>query len=295
MKPTKSSPTSNQLGDLMNPSDYIKKLSNEDHSASFEQLPELINTTTTSTPVSNSWKPVYKIAASFILVCLTFVACSLPVQQEEEVGYMIKGVTTTQVSDFKTKLKASSGIELEQVSVSAIIHEEIGQDAQLLSEVIMVLPEADLELAEQRKQALSGIASFQSLEILPIEETVERPLYEAALKSVDLHVDKSLSNAQLAARINFFLQEHADSDIKANLDVDEEGKRVVRLYLTRLIKAADIEGNINIKRSIEGLARDVVPKDKSQHLNLSKEELLELKRKEILRLEQIKKAHEKDN
>lgn len=295
MKRPKLSQTSNLSDKLMNPSEHFNHLKNEDHSASFDQLPTLMNTREATS--SNGWRPIYKVAATFLITCLTFVACSLPVQQEEEIGYMIKGVSTTPVKVIKGKIGANGqadiGINPDQLSINNIVHEEVGKDPQTLSEVIMVLPEANLELAKEKKQALNQLADFRSLEILPIEETVERPLYEAALNKVDLLVDKSLSDVVVAARINEFLHANSQSDIKANLDVNEEGERVVKLYLN-LAKNLKVDESTNVKRSLERLIIDVTAHEKKQkkHVDMSKEELLKLKQLEIQRKKELQ---EKDN
>lgn len=275
MKPTKLLTKSNPLGDSMNLSEAFNQLKKQEHDASFENLGEWLDQ---NHKKPKTMKNIYKIAASFVLATMILIACTVPVQQEEEIGYMIKGMASPEAMNLKFKFAAIPELDPSQISVHRVLHEEIGKDnAQEFTEVVMILPEANYKAAEDKKAALSGVFDFQSLEILPIEETIERTFFESALHKLEFKVDSKLSDAKVATRINTFLHENSSSKGDAKVKIDENGNR----YVVLEVGFAE-NSNIETKRSIEDLAIDLAPEgNKLMHKDISEEEILKLKEKEV--------------
>lgn len=284
MKPLMLSTKLNFLGEDMKQSKAFENLKEHDHSASFDGLGEWLDR---NHKKSNTMKNIYKIASSFIFAILILIACTVPVEHEEEIGYMIKGMAAPDAINLKTKLTEIPGLDPAQVSVHQVVHEEIGKGkAEKLTEVIMVLPEANYQAALDKRNALSGVFEFQSIEILPIEETIERTFFDAALQTMELKVDKSLSDGKVLTRINAFLHENSSTKANARIQIDEQGNRFVILEV-----GLDKNTAFGTKTSIEELAKDLTPKDhRVIHENMSELEILELKQKE---LEKIREQQEK--
>lgn len=281
----------------MNLPDAFNQLKNTKHDSSFENLGEWLGQNTSK---PKKMKSLYKIAASLTLTALIFIACSIPVQQEEEIGYMIKGYIETEITvDLRTQLADAAAVKLTQLNANTVLHEEeqeieIVDQAennftQSMAEIVLILPDADINLANEKKNSMAAKFDFHSIEVLPIEETVERPFYEAALHNLDIKVGKELSEEQVVERINTFLHENSSSNGRAKISLDEQGNRFVEI-------AVDLSGdNHQVKRTVERLYNELVPNHaKEMRDNMTKEELMELKQKEIDKAK-AKKAQLKEN
>lgn len=275
MRPLKLSTKSNPLGDSMNLPEAFDQFKHQKHDVSFQDLGTWLDQ---NHQKPKNMKNIYKIAASFIFATMILIACTVPVQQEEEIGYMIKGIASADATNLKSKFADISELDPSQVSVHRVLHEEIGKEkAQEFTEVVMVLPEANYKVAEAKKAALSGIFDFQSIEILPIEETVERTLVESALHKLEFNVDEKISDTKVAALINRFLHENSNAKAYAFVKVDENGKKYVELEV-----GLDENSTLDTKHSMERLVNELTPEgNEHRHLNMSEEEVLELKEKEI--------------
>lgn len=292
MKPLKLSKKLNPLGDIMNLPEAFDQLKNTKHNSSFENLGDWLENNNAK---PRKMKSLYKVAASLIFTTLILIACTVPVQHEEEIGYMIKGIATSESVSLKSKFAQFPNLDPSQISISEIILEEIGEGkekSERLEEIVMILPEANYNAAEEKKEALSGMFNFKSLEILPIEETVERTVFESALHSFDLKVKEEITEEEIAVSINKFLHENSNNKGKANLKTDKEGNRIVEISL---IDATDNVNDFEInyepngdshyrtKKSIENLYNDLSPERPASERtkNISAEEVKALKLREI--------------
>ena len=294
----------------MNLPEAFDQLKNTKHDTSFENLGEWLENNNSK---PRKMKSLYKIAASLIFATLILIACTVPVQHEEEIGYMIKGIAPAM--DTKSKINLAPrfqevGLDLSQVSISQVLieHELTGEtNGDKLTEVVMILPNADYSAAENKKAALSGLFEFQSLKILPIEETVERTVFESALHTFDLKVKKEFTEEEISIRINRFIHEnsermHGDAKIKT----DKEGNRYVELSL---IDATDKVNDFEIKyepngsthyqtkKSIESLYNDLSEERPAseQTKNMTEEEIQALKLREIKKQEMKKQKDQMNN
>ena len=262
----------------MNLNESIQKLKETDHSSSFEQVEGWLASSKKSTRTF----PVYKVAASFILLCFITIACSVPVSHDEEIGYVIKGTAPQEAApspeynfrfDVKTKFE-QAGINPSQVSVQQVLHEEPGKDPVEKMEVIMAFPDANRSLAEQKMASLSKVFNFERVEILPIEETVERTLFESALQTFDIRVKKEYEEVEVAAKINTFLHENSSFGGEVEIKIDENGNRYVEIEIP-MDKSMDPGGT---KSAIENLYLELNPEHNTfVEEELTEEEIIELK------------------
>ncbi len=279
MKPQKLSTKSNPLGDSMNLSEAFNQLKKEEHEASFDGLGNWLDQ---QSKKPKTMKNIYKIAASFILATMILIACTVPVEQEEEIGYMIKGLASTESVDLKSKLFQIPDLDPSLISVHQILHEQMGNEKiEELSEIMMVLAEANYEEAKEMSKTLEGVFNFKSINILPIEEKVDRTIYQSVLRSFDVKVDDGITEDKLVARINSFIHEHSSEVSEAQIKEDKDGNRYVAFSIN-----SGTEANIEIKRSVESLYNDLTPKVIIKNLDPEKQE--ELKQAEILKLKEIK-------
>ncbi|GAB5410428.1 MAG: hypothetical protein BalsKO_27930 [Balneolaceae bacterium] len=279
----------------MNLQEAFNQLKEHKHNTSFDGLGEWLDQ---NTQKPKTMKNIYKVAASFILATMILIACTVPVEQEEEIGYMIKGLASINAINLKAKVSVIPELNSPQLSIHDVIYEqeETGeQSASEYSEVIMVLPEANYQAALDKKVALAGAYDFVSMEILPIEETVERTMFETALTKFDLKLKNSIPDSVVARRIDQFIHENSSVDGTSNVYTDENGVRYVELIIEgrkseennfQIKYGNDVNANIRLKQGIETLHQDLSGKvvvGKLDSLSINELEARELKeRKRIL-------------
>ncbi|MCG8373469.1 MAG: hypothetical protein MI700_08060 [Balneolales bacterium] len=213
----------------MKRSEAFNSLRNQDHSASFNELGAWLDQQPKPRKKMNR---IYKVAASITITAMVLIACTLPVETEEEIGFMIRGYAEAEIAQLKTALATIPDISASEFSITPVIfeQEESGESSNSnLMEVVMILPEADYDAAVAKKNAISGAYNFGSVEILPIEETVEKRLYEVALGTFEIRLDSSTPDSVIAFKIEQFLHENSSADGYAEVVVNEQGVRVVEI------------------------------------------------------------------
>ncbi len=274
----------------MKVSDAFNSLKSHDHSASFEGLgPWLDQKSKRPKPMKN----FYKVAASLVATALILVACTVPVSHDEEIGYMIKGTITEMPEEGRGKIVNLSAVNFDEVQFTPVVKEFLHEDgtnylSNELTEVVLLLPEANLAVAEQKLEALESVLSFETINLLPIEDRVERTLFESALHNTfDIKIDPELTENEIEERINIFL--HENSSITENIFVekDENGNRKA-VFRVRMYE--DAEGSsFMIKEDIEQLYIDLGP---DQNLFVTEEEREAMKELEIQKIEEEKKKRD---
>ncbi len=235
MKPQPSSKKSTQWGDAMNLKEELNQFKKHTHEQSFEDLGSWLDQ---NHKKPRKMRPIYKIAASFAALMLVFVACSMPVQQQEELGYMIVGIVEAEGAEITEILSKSRSIDMNQIILNDVIYEEEDDSEEAKAkagkseahkEIVLVLPEADLDEATQKRNELQSMFSFESINVFPMEEEVERPLYEVALHSLNIKLDSSVPDSAVAYSIDKYLHENSSFEGSARVAYNEKGVRVVEV------------------------------------------------------------------
>ena len=244
MRPQKLSKKLNPLGEIMNLSEAFNQLKNKKHDSSFENLGEWVNQNTSK---PKKMKTFYKIAASFVLTAFVLIACSIPVQQEEEIGFMIKGISSNPESELMENMTKAKGSFGNQVVMSYLVTEENGEAPTHKGEVILLLPNADEVEARLKMEQLNSTFNFDTIDLMPIEEEVEKPLYEAALSKININFGAEIPEEVIVERFNKMLQEKSNVSGKASLTKDENGNKVVEIVMEERIdgNTKDVLNQIN--------------------------------------------------
>lgn len=234
MKPLKLSKKLNPLGEIMNLPDAFKKIKNTKHDSSFENMGDWL--------VNNNSKPkkmksLYKIAASLIFATMILIACTVPVQHEEEIGYMIKGVSSISESTLVENMKRAKATFGSQLVMSYMVTDKNGEAPVHHGEIVLLLPDADEVEAKLKMEELDNLFSFDTIDLLPIEEKVEKPLYEVALSKININFGPEISEEVILERFNKTLNEKSNISGKASITKDENGNKVVEIIME--------EGGIN--------------------------------------------------
>jgi hypothetical protein len=238
----------NPLGEIMNLPDAFDQIKKTKHDSSFEDLGEWLDQNTSK---PKKMKTFYKYAASLIFAAMILIACTVPVQHEEEIGFMIKGISSNNESSLTENLKSAKSIFGKQVVMSFIIIEGFiankgdGKESSQEAEVVLMLPKADLEEANTKMDRLNSIFNFDQVDLMPIEKEVEVPLYQAALSQVNLNFGKAISEEVLIERFNKVLHENSNVAGNAELTTDEDGNKVVEIIIEERSSNSKIKGALH--------------------------------------------------
>ncbi|MEO1022174.1 MAG: hypothetical protein AAFW89_06475 [Bacteroidota bacterium] len=263
----------------MNISDEWNRLRQQEHTSSFENLGSWLNE---HQPKPKKMKTIYKVAASIVLTASVLVACSIPVEQEEEIGYMIKGISESGANTLRNSLSALPQKELSQISINQVLIDNIEKDGDkeevYLTEMVMVLAEADYEAAVEKRDRIAALAPYQKLEILPIEEKIKMPFYEKALSTVDIKLVREIPDSVIVERVDEFLKEHSSVSGNAKVSTDSDGQRVVEIIVEEL----DTSSSLEIKHPYQNGI--------SPRISISKLDSLSLKEIKERQVEQVKEV-----
>lgn len=182
---------------------------------------------------------------------MILIACTVPVQHEEEIGFMIKGISSNNESSLTENMKSAKSIFGKQVVMSFIIIEGFiankgdGKESSQEAEVVLMLPKADLEEANTKMDRLNSIFNFDQVDLMPIEKEVEVPLYKAALSQVNLNFGKGISEEVIIERFNKVLHENSNVAGKAELNTDKDGNKVVEIIIEERSSNSEIKGALH--------------------------------------------------
>jgi hypothetical protein len=239
----------------MNLPDAFDQIKKTKHDSSFESLNGWLDQNTSK---PKKMKTFYKIAASFVLTAFVLIACSLPVQHEEEIGFMIKGISSNSEASLIENMKNAKSEFGKQVVMNFIVIEGFsvsegkGKEPRQEAEVILMLPNANVEEANAKMDRLNSIFNFDQMNLMPIEEEVEVPLYQAALSQVNLNFGKSISEEVLIERFNKVLHENSTVPGKAKLNTDAEGNKYVEIIIE------DAQSTLEIKNALNNIGADKI-------------------------------------
>ena len=127
-----------------------------------------------------------RLALASLLVAFTIAACTIPVEQEETLGYTLSGTfrpdsSAMAVMDSVRSLEGVTGVRW------GTTREEVGEgsesDAAERLTFVAELPDFSKDEAEQQRQELEALNGVISVDVTPVEVKVRRRLYQAALPS----------------------------------------------------------------------------------------------------------------
>ncbi len=204
-----------------------------------------------------------RLTLASVLVLLLVVACNVPVEQEETFGYVLSGTIDqnmgkAQMADLHDLFAAQEA----QISVEPLLHEIKVDDAvtqRTLHRLAIPLPEASESEAYARLEDLRSLG-VMDLSIEPLETTVERPAYKAALHHVvhgmfEIKVDESV----VEETIHGHLEKLEMSGFDVSHETDEHGNRTLKIKPL-------VEGHFTPegKQNLHALMEEVVPRDASR-------------------------------
>lgn len=176
------------------------------------------------------------------LMAILIAACNMPVTQNDTVGqalsWTVAGAENKSVTDELNKLswyKNSNGT----VDVKNI-------NGNVVTEYKVVVQSTDDKLVTSHKNDLEKIREITSIKIVPLNTSVTRPVYSAALHSffkIDINAN-NMSDEQVQAEIKKQLEAAGFTNMEVSYKTVENGKRKLDIKTKDGIKH---EGNQNLQ------------------------------------------------
>jgi len=197
-----------------------------------------------------------RLALMSLLLATLFVACNLPVEQEETFGFMLSGEIGDEPLHVLPRVKALSWVQPGQMTLTQFqprAPEELektksqaaaeGQGTFAFRTVAdirfaIVLPEADERQAASWKHELEAIDGVTGVTLEPLQAMVERPVYKAAFYSFRHSVQSDHSVTMFELKLDEGDVEHVIEERLENLRMHgidavhvtrEDGQRVLEL------------------------------------------------------------------
>jgi len=176
------------------------------------------------------------------LMAILIAACNMPVTQSDPVGYVLSwtapGASNTAVTESLNKLswfKNFDGtVDVKNINGTAV------------TEYKVVVQSTDDKLVTSYKNDLEKIKELTSIKIVPLNTSVTRPVYSAALHSffkIDINAS-NMTDEQVQAEIRKQLDAAGYNDMDVSYKTMENGKKRLEVKMKDGIKH---EGNQNLQ------------------------------------------------
>ncbi|RMH69908.1 MAG: hypothetical protein D6675_10975 [Gemmatimonadetes bacterium] len=168
-----------------------------------------------------------RFASLAVLMLMILVACTMPVEQEDIVGYVLSWTVNDTPEAANRLVTHFDWMDESNLSVSHNINN--GQHSTMY---LMNAVGVSAQQAELWRQDLESLSQVSEVKMLPLQETVTRPMYAAALKSVfRIEINtQHMSSSDVVAEMQRQLE--AAGIHEAHVEYEEEnGERRMRLSI----------------------------------------------------------------
>lgn len=181
-----------------------------------------------------------------ILLAILIAACNMPVTQNDTVGYVLSWTAPNSSSAAVTE----SLSKLNWYKNSNVTMDVKNYNGTEITEYKLIVQSSDDKTVLSYKNDLEKIKELSSLKIVPLNESVSRPVYSAALHSffkIDINANK-MSDEQVQVEIKRQLEEAGYTDMDISYKKDETGKTRLDMKLKEGFKT---DKNKNIEVNVE--------------------------------------------
>lgn len=244
---------------------YWDKIKEEKYDGTFERTTKALLRNQTTEPGTGLRKKSimksfiaehkYKIIIA-VFLALIVGACNLPVTQENTVGYAI--AWTTKAENQKTVAESTKNFPWMKNSATSISIKNVGGSD--IAEFNVILQGIEEKTAMSYKTDLEKIKEINSVKILPLKESITRPVYAAALYTffrTDIS-SKGKSEAEVKAEIERQLKDNGFENSIVTFE-NVEGKQKLMI---KFPENANMNGK-NMEVRVEGDGKQEVVKMKS--------------------------------
>lgn len=184
--------------------------------------------------------------AIIVLAAVLIAACNMPVTQNETVGYALSWTApASDGSAVNDRLQ-----KLDWYKNSSVTSDSKNLNGKEITEYKLIVQSADDKSVTGYKNDLEKIKEITSIKIVPLNESVTRPVYSAALHSffkIDVNSDK-MTDEQVQAEISKQLEQAGFSNIEVSYKPDNNGKKRLEIKMKDGMK---MEGNKRLEVNVD--------------------------------------------
>lgn len=231
--------------------EHIKKLKEKKYDESFDRTSNWLIDSNNKLLNRKNQRSKYKMKDFFLkhklqfaivaLMAILIAACNMPVAQEDTVGYVLSwtapGPENSSVTENLNKLSWFKNYD-GTVDVKNI-------NGAVVTEYKVVVQSKDDRLVNAYKNDLEKIKELTSIKIIPLNTSVTRPVYSAALHSffkIDINAN-NMTDEQVQTEIMKQLEAAGYSDMVVSYKTIENGKKKLEIKMKDGIKH---EGNLQV-------------------------------------------------
>lgn len=197
-----------------------------------------------------------RVVYALLLIVVISIACNLPVEQTETLGYVLRWTVKGDTQTSRERLNQFDWLEYNTLTVS---QEELSDG--MVTTYRQVLTDMNKRRAKKCIKELETVKEVIGIQLYPLEETVTRPMYAAALNSVfRVDIDATgMSDEELSQAIEDQLNAAGMEDVDVNfISLETSGDRKLALDFDKL-KSLDGAGEQTIVMTLkEGeIAEDI--------------------------------------
>lgn len=192
----------------------------------------------------------FRLAYTFIILAFVVAACNYPVSQEENLGDVISWTVNKNDAGAVEKIKQLDWLKSGTLSIN---EKNIG-GADIL-EYSFVIPKDKHGKAAEMKNRLGTLQGINSVKLIPLNETVKRPLYSAALNSIfkiDINAT-NMSDEELQKEIITQLANNGITGVQIEFEKGKEGRRISKINIpeTGIKEEGGFDMTINDGNNVE--------------------------------------------
>jgi len=219
------------------PEHYWSALKSKDYSSSFPGAARWLRQRTNlnlkperSFSSMKNYILTHKLKLVYAVIALAVIAgaCNMPVTQNETVGHVLTWTVPVDNESAGPDIARLSWIDKTKLTVN-----ENTNNGKTETLYTLMLPGSNIEQVEAYRKDIERIKGVSSIKVFPLNESVKRPLYSAALyKFFRVNIDATnMSDAELEQEVARQLREAGIENPNIQFQTDENGKRLVRINI----------------------------------------------------------------
>lgn len=170
----------------------------------------------------------FKLAYTFLILTFVVAACNYPVTQHENIGNVFTWNVDADNQDANSKtenlcIKSQGGYTVNIRNIN-------GKDVMQYN---LVMQNSNEDKANELKKSLEEIPGVTSINIMPLIESVERPVFSAALHEI-FKIDitaTNMSDQQLADEVTRQLKSAGVENAQVSFERDSQGQRLFKVLI----------------------------------------------------------------
>lgn len=254
---------SSQKSEENNLKKYFDKIREENYEDTFTETSVWLNSINKIQTTKNSERGItkmmkyfkshkLKLAYSFLILAFLVAACNYPVTQEETIADVITWTVEKENTDAVSKIENLSWIKNGNYNFN-----ESNNNGKSILEYSVILSDNERKNAKENQKQLESIPGILTVNITPLNETVKRPVYSAALHEIfkiDINAT-NMSDKELEEEITGQLEKAGVEISTIVFNKTEDGHRILKINMTEdgIIKEGGFDVTIKDGNNVERL------------------------------------------